>query len=61
MSNENKTTASQMTFGMCTHCGKAPATRMPLKHCIACAEELFKLPPGMSPERIAWFKNGKSN
>ncbi len=47
----------QMLFGICTHCREKPATRMPLKHCQACADELFTLPPG-SQERRDWFEKG---
>lgn len=46
-----------MTHGMCTHCGKNPAVRLPLKLCLKCADELFNLPVG-SPERKAWRDNG---
>ncbi|MDD5615021.1 MAG: hypothetical protein PHH85_02330 [Candidatus Methanoperedens sp.] len=49
--------AKQITFGICTHCKKAPATRMPLKLCAACSDELFNLPPG-SQERKDWLKAG---
>ncbi len=50
-------TTGFLTFGTCTHCGKAPATRMPLKLCRACSDELAVLPPE-SQERKNWFKKG---
>lgn len=49
--------AQQMTFGICTHCGKEPATRMPMRLCKRCSDELFNLPPG-SKERRDWFNEG---
>lgn len=50
-------TIKQMKFGACTHCGKKPATRMPLKHCTECADELFNLSVD-SDVRKEWINKG---
>ncbi len=47
----------KMEFGTCTHCGKAPATRMPLKLCQKCSDELGAMPPD-SQQRRDWLKQG---
>lgn len=57
VTSDSAVTCSRMTFGTCTHCGKNPAVRMPLKLCTACADELAGLPPG-SQERKDWLANG---
>lgn len=46
-----------VTHGICKHCGQKPATRVTMKLCGDCSDELFKLAPG-SPERTEWLNAG---
>lgn len=46
-----------MTHGICKHCGKNSATRLPLKLCPECSDELFNLPVGSKERRIWWQNN----
>jgi hypothetical protein len=57
MTGDDKKISGRMTFGTCTHCGKNPAVRMPLRLCTPCAGELAALPPG-SQARKDWLANG---